>query len=258
MERENLLSRVLIPVLLTASLVLSGCKKDSNSDEMLFGFGLGLLAASGSSDTGTSDPCDNFEGILCSSFEDGTLEEWSKIGAKFDSVTVDTTTGANGTSSSMKIDNSTVAGDGWNGAVGVDFASGVKPSYISYYAKYSADTSDTGAPAYAATFIGHDDIDTSISKGSMYIELYTYNPTGIISINEDDITVGSTVKGTWYHIEFKNIDWITQTYDLYLDGTVLDTGVPMFDFGPVVNIKKITFGNSGTGQTIWIDEFTMY
>lgn len=84
MEKTNLYARALLPVLLTASLALSGCNKHSSSDDMLYAFG--LLAATSDATEEAMDLCDNFAGILCSSFEDGTLEEWSTIGAYFDCV----------------------------------------------------------------------------------------------------------------------------------------------------------------------------
>ncbi|WP_156346317.1 Ig-like domain-containing protein [Verrucomicrobium spinosum] len=59
-------------------------------------------------------------------------------------------------------------------------------------------------------------------------------------------------KDTWYHIEFRNIDWDTQTFDYYVNGTVVQAGVPFRNPGVTQCIAAFAY-NYSSNVNAWFD-----
>ena len=62
---------------------------------------------------------------------------------------------------------------------------------------------------------------------------------------------GSISDNTWYRLRIRNINWTAHTFDIYLDSTLIQSGVPMQPNGSSNGI--ISFRNSGK-NIFWIDK----
>jgi hypothetical protein len=58
----------------------------------------------------------------------------------------------------------------------------------------------------------------------------------------------------WYHIEFRNIDWTTKTFDYLIDGVVVKTGIGLRNAAGVNEVSRIDLYNYSLGTTTWWDE----
>ena len=242
-----------------SSFLIAGCSSDSSSD-----------SSSDGSDpvAGFCDSC-----IMSDDFESGTLgAQWVKptepaaapgaleAGDPYDNtpVTVDNAMGADGSTSSMWLDNRTEEGDYWNGSIAREFPEGIRPTYISFYARYKEDYDSSGA-SYALAVDFHDSLDTGESDDPIYFEIGTDGH--YFSTNGDADTDGMALPNTWYHIEFKNIDWEANTYDFYVDGVLIEAGIELYSdevLDPDLYIRKMTIGSDAGGvdneQEAWIDQ----
>jgi hypothetical protein len=61
---------------------------------------------------------------------------------------------------------------------------------------------------------------------------------------------------TWYHLEFRNIDWTLKTFDYYIDGVLTVTGFP-FRSGSSTNVDRIYLYNFSGTATAFYDDFTV-
>lgn len=241
-------------LLITAILVMFGCSSDG-----------------GGSDAAAPEFCDSC--IMSDDFESGTLgDQWVKpkepaaaagaleAGDPYDDtpVVVDNAMGADGSTSSMYLDNRTEVGDYWNGSIAIEFPDGIRPTYISFYARYKEDYDSTGV-GYALAVVFHTSLNTEESDDPIYFEFETENH--YFSTNGDVETYGTALPNTWYHIEFKNIDWEANTHDFYVDGVLIEADIELYsddELDPDFYIRKMTIGSDAGGvdaeQEAWIDQ----
>jgi hypothetical protein len=67
-------------------------------------------------------------------------------------------------------------------------------------------------------------------------------------------TLRYTLQTKWNHIEFRNINWVAGTYDIYVDGFVWETGLTMTSG---TNYEgELRFGSWDGSGTFWIDDIS--
>lgn len=63
----------------------------------------------------------------------------------------------------------------------------------------------------------------------------------------------------WYHVEYRNIDWTTKTFDYYLDGQLVTAGVSMRNSSDVEDFSRIDLYNFSADATAqWDDIFVSW
>ena len=120
-----------------------------------------------------------------------------------------------------------------------------QPTYFSWYIK-SADVSQ--ASAYLV--IGDSTLGGS-NNGIAFVYIYT---SQIRFIGSSTVSVPA-VNNTWYHIEMRNINWTAKTYDVYIDGVLISTGLG-FRAPANVNMSRIEIYNYHS-TTAWWDEISL-
>ena len=65
--------------------------------------------------------------------------------------------------------------------------------------------------------------------------------------------VGSILTGRWYLLEFRNIDWVADTYDIYLNGISIKSGARMLPWPSASGIARFSNTYPGIGS-FWIDD----
>ena len=95
----------------------------------------------------------------------------------------------------------------------------VVADYVSFY--FRAD-GDTGHPSGVGVFLsGSDGLIGQVSYHQ-----------GALRYRSDDVVyqpIVSASMGTWYLIEFRNIDWDSDTFDIWVDGVEYLVGVTMYE-----------------------------
>ncbi|MBN1797885.1 MAG: hypothetical protein JW822_04885 [Spirochaetales bacterium] len=175
-------------------------------------------------------------------FEDGIILDDGWVDGTGD-YTVDTDTGADGTTTSVKL---TLNG-AWTGNYNGIYhpLNAMKPTYVSWYAKTDQTNMEAGIFA--------------LSRGPKGAETPA---VGIYFFSDSTIMVngGAAVPyaaNTWYHHELKNINWNNSppTFDWWLDGVERGAGynfffdIPSFDWVDLYNFSDNTVS--------WIDEIVI-
>ncbi len=111
---------------------------------------------------------------------------------------------------------------------------GITPTYISYYVRV-ANTQDSG------NFKFFDSTDTN-----MPVALFCSGGR----INIYGSTNYSISNNVWYHVEFKNINWSTQRYDIYINGTLISANDTFNASSPTLGVLYLT-NWSGTGDAFY-------
>ena len=60
------------------------------------------------------------------------------------------------------------------------------------------------------------------------------------------------IENIWYHIEFRNINWESETYDYYVNGTLIESGLP-FQRGDLDGISTINLYHLSRSSGWWDD-----
>ena len=208
-----------------------------------------VAAVDSSSMVGTySDPAEGWSNtyLFNDSFEDGNFTSYPSWGYRLGSggsAWQITTSGADSTAFALSYTG------GLSDGYWTQMSVGIRPSYISFWAKVSANTA-----ANTGEFVCGDSSYYNLwsirfyfySDGKMYVQDYTDVLRGGVSYSAN----------TWYHVELKNINWTTYTYDFYVNGVASYTGVTMYADAPV-DIATVDLFNESSVQAMW-DEIVMY
>jgi alpha-tubulin suppressor-like RCC1 family protein len=111
-----------------------------------------------------------------------------------------------------------------------------QPSYIGFWVKKDS--------AAYASFINGDGSKIIDVKFNSAEELRYYTGSAYIYVT-------TLSPNTWYHIEFKNINWGAGTYDIYVDGSYEKTATMRSGPGYPKNLYFESVSGSGT---FWIDD----
>jgi len=177
--------------------------------------------------------------IFRDNFEDGNYDGWlSGEGSGTKEVT--NSTAANGTVYSYHEYNSP---DGYHFSGIYRQLGAVQPGYISFYIR-SGSTTTHDAYFVLQNSTGYDAI-WFFAKGGGY--LYVNSNVG------GDETYAYTAE-TWYHIEFKNIDFITKTFDYYVNENMVKASIPFRDAQYIEDFDHLDIYNFSGGSQAWWDE----
>jgi len=169
-------------------------------------------------------------------FEDGDYDGWLEAGSGVKEVT--SSTAAKGIYSYHE---SSSPSSHFNGIYQeFDF---IQPGYVSFYIR-SGSTTTSDAYCVLRNSVGEDLIWFFASQ------------SGYLYINDDiggDQTYVYTAL-TWYHIEFKNIDFTTKTFDYYVDEELIKAGIPFRNAPYVEEISRVDVYNFTEGSEAWWDE----
>jgi hypothetical protein len=102
-------------------------------------------------------------------------------------------------------------------------------------------------------YFDHGDTSTSIDIKITNAEVIQYCDIYYHTIPVDP----PILAGRWYLLEFKNIDWGANTYDIYLDGSPIKTGATMRIWSPNNGFVRFTSGCPGAGS-FWVDDVVSY
>ncbi|TLD71154.1 hypothetical protein FEM03_09600 [Phragmitibacter flavus] len=130
-----------------------------------------------------------------------------------------------------------------------EFDFGTRPGYASFRLRTSARDQASGY------FVLGD-----VAGGYLVDFIWFFaNTNGRFYIN-DDVGGNQLIAyepERWYHIEFRNIDWTTRTFDYAVDGIVIQTGIP-FRNGTAANECAYAFVyNYHSGVDTWWDNITI-
>ncbi|WP_009965545.1 S8 family serine peptidase [Verrucomicrobium spinosum] len=173
-------------------------------------------------------------------FEDGTYNKWFESWTDAHREVVSNTAGE-GTKSFRF--NMAGTEDHFSG-VHQEFQWAQQPGHVSFRVR-------TAARDLATAYMVLCDV-----SGNYLVDFIWFfaHPNGRFYLNAD---VGGNQlvaydKDTWYHIEFRNIDWDTQTFDYYVNGTVVQAGVPFRNPGVTQCIAAFAY-NYSSNVNAWFD-----
>jgi len=177
--------------------------------------------------------------LFSDDFEDGDYVGWFDAG--FDcSKEVTGTTAANGTSYSYHEYNS-YSGN----ATGIyQIFDAIEPTYISFYVRPG---STSEADGY---FVLYD------SDGSSQLIWFFASSSGYFYLNgtsDGGHESYSYTADTWYHIEFRNMDFSASTFDYYVNSALVMADIP-FRHSGADDIGFLNIYNHTSGAEAWWDE----
>jgi len=180
--------------------------------------------------------------LLDASFEGGGLEGFVAESSTDATVAVDATTGADGTTHSLKV----TGGSGFRSGVAQAFSS-IQPSYIGYFMKLET---------VEERLTGYFTFENSSTEAFMGGVLVAYNSLGAFGGRVDVPLIADK----WVRIEMRNIDWAKRSYDLYVDCVRVAESLPLgFEAGD--DIDRIDLFNNlqdtSAEPSVWFDEIVI-
>jgi len=165
-------------------------------------------------------------------FESGNLSNWGIDGS--DIVEITTNTSAEGTRSFHLYDSSSSShSDGIHATI-PDF----QPGYVSFYVKPGSTSASDGYFILKDSSCGWVIYFYANSDGTF--ELYPSNSSVTYNSNQ------------WYHIEFKHFDWISHTFDYYVDSNLIQSVCSFRDSCSKINYIELYNFSPGI-NTYWDD-----
>ncbi|RMI13159.1 MAG: choice-of-anchor D domain-containing protein, partial [Calditrichaeota bacterium] len=173
-------------------------------------------------------------------FEDGDYAGWMDDGGA-GTREVTTATAAVGQRSFHYIYTGTRSSH--RNGVHLEVGPGEQPAYVSFYIR-------SGTTFYSDAYV------VLVGDNNREVILFFARSNGFFYVNAD---VGGNVSARyvarrWYHIEFRNIDWINQRFDYYVDGQLIQAGIPFRNAGLVHNVARVYLYNFDAGAEAWWDE----
>lgn len=122
----------------------------------------------------------------------------------------------------------------------------IQPRYIDFYIRCG----------YAATSAAYFVLLDSAQRDVIW---FFARRTGFLYVNAD---VGGDesfayAPQTWYHIEFKNVDFTAKTFDYYVDGALITAGIPFRNPESVADVSRLDLYNLDGGSEAWWDEIRL-
>jgi len=202
---------------------LAACGDSVSQTITIYNNGVGELSYELTIDSITGT---NPEGIIYDDFEDGNYNDWLMGSGSYTAQVVASDPG-NGSYSLQLTGGNYSFGDGLYQTFTPDTV-----SYISVYMKPSS-------TLYYHNFfsVGDNNIYSNYGIIYMYFEgttlgLYTYSQSITLPCNLNQ----------WYHIEFKNINFSTKTFDFYVDNVLIQSNFP-FCSQTSVNVSQVHLFN---------------
>lgn len=129
------------------------------------------------------------------------------------------------------------------------FGAATQPRYVSYWVRPGSSTGTSGCFSLEDGYF--DD----------YAKKWAWSPIISIlaeeggklsangSLSGGDKTVPFTPKA-WHHIELRNINWTTRTFDYWVNGSVIKTGIPFMGTGTQA-VRAHIYNNTIQGESWW-------
>lgn len=181
-------------------------------------------------------------GLFFDDFEDGNFNGWT-TGTGTYTRTVATNTGGDNTSSSLMM---TGGSSGhYNGLIHT--LPSVQPTYISLWVRSNS----------TSTADGYFVIGDSATETNQGIIFYHFAAGATQYVYDGTSRRGETpyVANQWYHLEFRNINWTSKTYEFWIDGVRRDASVT-FRTTSSTSMDVIHLYNFTSG-TAWWDEILL-
>lgn len=189
-----------------------------------------------------------FNVLFYEGFENTYDESWTT--SAFYTLSFDTLSGlsggspADGSLYALRQSSASVNSDFWNNAQKVLFGTDITPTYVSFTIR-AAQTGSTGG---YIMLLGPDPWP---GKLNLYMTNTAYfNANGSFVLNQ-----GTYDADTWYKVEIKDIDYVNDTYDVYIDGD-LDLENKLVTSG-ITAFGGISLYNVDAGE-FYYDEIIMY
>jgi hypothetical protein len=126
--------------------------------------------------------------------------------------------------------------------------SGIRPGYVSFWLK---------SPDYSSGSSGHVALRMEGDPPYSCILLHmTQNNSSDSSFYINDVTFSGYATDTWYQLDFKNIDWASQTMDLYINGSLAASGIG-FKNTQCTAVERMDVYNMFASTLCSIDEIRM-
>jgi len=128
----------------------------------------------------------------------------------------------------------------------------IHKGYMTVYASYAK-----FHPDYIGCYLMKEDTSSpNIMNGDANTRVCVrITPAGVIQYLDDagwQNTESSIDSGEWYLIELRHIDWLDDTYDIYVNNHLVESGVPMHTYSGFNG--RIAFGDWTGSDSFWIDD----
>jgi hypothetical protein len=172
--------------------------------------------------------------IFADDFEDGDYDGWTDAGGWGTKEVTETTAAAATRHSYHEFDSSPGHFDGLYQVLGL-----VQPKYIGFHIRSGSATS---ADAYA------------VFRNSSGLEVIWFlaDSNGRLYVNGDQSYPYAAE--TWYHIEFKNVDFNSKTFDYYVNGELIRSGISFRNASSVKDLYRLDICNYTYSSQAWWDE----
>ncbi|PCH69915.1 MAG: hypothetical protein COC01_00325 [Bacteroidetes bacterium] len=175
--------------------------------------------------------------LFTDGFEDGTYNKWQDDGGAY-TREVTNTIAAVGSYSFKLTGGNVVLHDGISKKFTPD-----TPNYVGFYF-------NSGATTTFDCIVSVGDSNTTTNNG--FIFFYTRN-SGTLYLNGN--TTVAYNANQWYHVECKNIDYIAQTFDYYVDDVLIVAGL---NFNTASSYaSEVYFFNYSTGSVGYLDDMNI-
>jgi hypothetical protein len=176
--------------------------------------------------------------LFAEDWEDGDYNGWTVLSGNYTTRAVQNSVAANGTTWSLQL----TGGGGQNTGLSHVFTTPIQPTRVSWWVRAAQTTQPV---AYFMMYPSSSSTD--------YIAWMYFNNSAQISCRGSGSAIVRTyVVNQWYHIEFRNINWTSRTFDYYIDNVLVQASVGMSGSGTAVG--KLELHNWDTGGTAYWDQ----
>jgi hypothetical protein len=178
--------------------------------------------------------------LFAEDWEDGDYNGWTVLSGSYTTRAVQNSVAANGTTWSLQLTKSG-GGSGDDGLSRI-FSTPLQPTRVSWWAR----AAQTNMPV--AYFMMYP-----TSSSSDYIAWMYFNDTSQISCRGSGSAIlRPYIANQWYHIEFRNINWTSRTFDYYIDNVLVQASVGMSGSGTAVGKLNLhDWSTSSTATAYW-------
>ncbi len=187
----------------------------------------------------------NIQGQQCAVFFDdfesnSILPHWTASTNTFYTTNIDVASGTYSLETNM---NSQSLYDGME-----TYFTPSQPSSISYWVK----TNNTFTTGAGTIIIGDSSTNNGGNTGMYFVNYFNGN----LRVIGNTTHMHPATNNTWYLLEYKNIDWVNQSSEFYIDGTLIMSNFEFRNYFASINmiiLSNGTFNSTGTTYSAWDD-----
>jgi len=175
-------------------------------------------------------------------FEDGDFLGWT-TGTGTYTRSVVTTTAAAGSVYSLYLvkTGGTLA---YNDGIYQTFGSPLAPTSIGWYGR---------VPSVPFDYAGNFSLFSGPTPTDQLVRVYFHYIGSIYFVGSTTATKPYTTN-TWYHIELRNINWVSRTFDAYVDGVLVSTGMHFSGVGTSIGRVDLFDYYYSSGDPAYFDQ----